>query len=73
LEDYVQTIYFIANPDWNRSFKNKLDIKSRTLIEEKVRPPLTHTYKRGGEEKEFVKKEESRKDDLEDMRLEMEF
>jgi len=68
LEDYVQTIYFIANPDWNKSFKNKLDIKSRTLIEEKIKKKPENKA-----EKEFMKNEENKKADLEDMRREIGF
>jgi uncharacterized protein YPO0396 len=34
LEDYVQTIYFISNQTWEKSFKNKIDILSRERIED---------------------------------------
>jgi uncharacterized protein YPO0396 len=66
LEDYVKSIYFIANTSWEQSFKNKIDIKSRTRIEEKTKnKPSTK------QEIEYFKKEDSNNKDLEEMRMEM--
>ncbi len=33
LEDYVNTIYFISNPNWDKSYKNQINIKTRKKIE----------------------------------------
>jgi len=32
LEEYVNTIYFISNPNWDKSYKNQIDIISRKAI-----------------------------------------
>lgn len=66
LEDYVNTIYFIANRDWSKSLKNKIDIKSRTKLEEKVQEKPQTT-----EEQEYIQKEYERKKDLENLKIEM--
>ncbi|MDP2090372.1 MAG: ATP-binding protein [Candidatus Gracilibacteria bacterium] len=66
LEDYVNTIYFIANIDGAKSFKNKIDIKSRTKILEKIQ------YKpQSKQELEYLKKDDERKMDLESIKQEM--
>ncbi len=59
LEDYVNSIYFIANIDWERSFKNKIDIKSRTKIEEKIKSKPQSKV-----ENEYLKKEVERIEEL---------
>jgi hypothetical protein len=66
LEDYVNTIYFVANIDWSKSFKNKIDIKSRTKILEKIQDKP-----QSKQESEYLKKDEERKNDLESMKMEM--
>jgi uncharacterized protein YPO0396 len=66
LEDYVNTIYFIANLDGSKSFKNKIDIKSRTKIKERIVEKPKSSL-----EQEYLKKDEVRKRELDDMKLEM--
>lgn len=55
LEDYVNTIYFISNPDRDKSFKNKVDIVERSILKEKIRNKDEVV-----EENRFLKKEDKK-------------
>jgi len=68
LEWYAKNIYFISNPNWDYSFKEKIDIISRKKIEEKSSSRDLYEEKLKQEEREYLRKQELKKKELEKLR-----